>query len=324
MRKRGAKPPALGRHAPSGDDRLRAERGEIGEKQEVRPAAYAYTSHLAVDPEQRGRVYGYHLQRLHRRNAVVDRDTEHAVHEPVLLDELGSRAVGRHDEAVCAYPVLGDRAKELRQVRAQGAVAQHRPDPQPQTVEDLFPRYGLVVGVYAGSGHRLQARLRGAAGVAVYDLAEGLRRADAGDQGGISGRQRGPARDLGRPEHVVTPQEGLDLVQPEYRFLAGKPRLRGETRHPKVQEREVPQVAGHLREPVRAHLHEEEEIVGDDGGGTERQDAFDEADRVVENPRVKVRFYVPGRDDHARRVDDLGVRADGPLPLADIGYAAQR
>ena len=118
--------------------------------------------------------------------------------------------------------------------------------------------------------------------MAVYDLAEGLRRADAGDQGGISGRQRGPARDLGRPEHVVTPQEGLDLVQPEYRFLAGKPRLRGETRHPKVQEREVPQVAGHLREPVRAHLHEEEEIVGDDGGGTERQDAFDEADGVVE------------------------------------------
>ena len=36
-----------------------------------------------------------------------------------------------------------------------------------------------------------------------------------------------------------------------------------------------------------------------------------------------MRFYVPGRDDHARRVDDLGVRADGPLPLADIGYAAR-
>ena len=102
----------------------------------------------------------------------------------------------------------------------QGTVAEHRPDPQPQTVEDLFPRYGLVVGVYAGGGHR-QARLRGAAGVAVYDLAEGLRRADAGDQGGISGRQRGPPRDLGRPEHVVAPQEGLDPVQLEHRFSPG-------------------------------------------------------------------------------------------------------
>jgi hypothetical protein len=146
-----------------------------------------------------GRVDGDHLERLHGRHAVLDCDAKQPVHEPMPGDELGGGAVCRHDEAVRTHPVLGDGAQEFRQVGAQGAVAEHRPDPQPQTVKNLFPRYGLVVGVYARSGHRLQARLRGAAGVAVYDLAEGFRRADAGDQGRISGCQRGPPRDLGRP-----------------------------------------------------------------------------------------------------------------------------
>jgi hypothetical protein len=56
-----------------------------------------------------------------------------------------------------------------------------------------------------------------------------------------------------------------------------------------------------------AHLHEEEEIIGDDGGGSERQDALDEANGVVEDPGMEVRLYVSWGDDHPLRLDDLGV-----------------
>jgi hypothetical protein len=38
---------------------------------------------------------------------------------------------------------------------------------------------------------------------------------------------------------------------------------------------------------------------------------------------MEVRLYVPWGNDHTLRVDDLGVRAGGPLTLTDVGYAAR-
>jgi hypothetical protein len=74
--------------------------------------------HLPVDPEQRGGIYCYHLERLYRGHAVLDGDAEHPIHEPVLGSELRGGAVGGHDEAMRAHPILRDRAQEFRQVRA--------------------------------------------------------------------------------------------------------------------------------------------------------------------------------------------------------------
>src|SRR3712207_7801090 len=59
-------------------------------------------------------------------------------------------------------------------------------------------------------------------------LARGLRRVDAGEEGWVSGGKGRPPRDLGRSDHVVAPEEGLDFIQPEHLLLSRKPRLRGD------------------------------------------------------------------------------------------------
>src|SRR5215217_722653 len=124
------------------------------------------------------------------------------------------------------------------------------------------------------------------------------------------------------PRAFAAPQEGLDALRREHLLLAGEPSLGSEAHHPQVEEWQPPKVVSHRGEPVRPHLHEKEEVVRNDGGRSERQDALDEANGVVEDPGVKVGLDVSGGDDPARRIYYLGLRADGTPTVADVGHAA--
>jgi hypothetical protein len=127
-----------------------------------------------------------------------------------------------------------------------------------------------VVCVDAGDHDLAEARLRCAARVPVGDLPFRFGGGDAGKQRLVSGREGGPARDLGRADHVFALQQPPYPVQPEHLGLAGEAGLRGEAHDPQVGERQLLYVVGHCRESFRTHLHEEEEVVCDDRCGAKR------------------------------------------------------
>src|SRR5919107_952936 len=284
-----------GDHPSPGHDRLRPERGEVGEEHEVGGSPWGHAAEVVVEVQVSRGVQGGHLYCLYRRYTPPHGEPEETVEVAALRDGVRRRPVGGEEYAAGIYALLRNGSQELGKIRPQRAVPEGRPEAEPDAFYDLIGGDGLVAGPQAGGGEGGQLRAAGARSVSVGDEPPAVGLGDGRPKRGLLALQKaGPGGCLADPHNQRMVENLAKPLFAEVVLVTLRDRgCRLRACIPENAQREPGASVHDGPATLSAAERGEDQVVGDEGGSAAGQDGLGQARGVVEQVGVGVWFDPP-------------------------------